>query len=221
MVSYPLLGFALIAWLVLAVVACTQDSGNDDAAGGRVLEEPAPAPPSPRPAQPQVPTRGILPGDAWDGSGKGNLTESQARAFTALDIYWLGPSYAGFNLQRISYIQQSNEVSLIYGSCRMPPCPIPLSINLRSVCFVRPEQALEGGYRGQALQTVRGGALMLESRGAGQGTILWTGDSFVSVNTLGVEGIPIDLLLNDLQRLNRGGISRGQDMPPPDFSRCG
>lgn len=173
-----------------------------------------------------VPPGGALPGEVWDGRGDGNIGEQDAKQYGSLDLFWLGTSYGGFNLQSIQRSNPPEEVSLVYGSCVLSPgpetsCLLPLSISIRPSCCVKPEVAQAGGYRTSALENFRGEALLLRAQPealGGQGTIVWTGTSFVSVVGPAVPDL-LPGILNDLRRLN-GGAEPGDPLPAPDFSGC-
>ncbi|HLF76750.1 MAG TPA: hypothetical protein VJB57_04600 [Dehalococcoidia bacterium] len=171
----------------------------------------------------QVEPGGALPGDPWTGKGRQGLSKSQAERFASYPLYWLGPSYGGFNLQAI--LDAPSDVTFIYGGCRLrsgpePSCPVPLALHLQPVCFVRPEQA-QNAYQ-EPPQTLRGGAVYMRRENPQFGlrdAIIWTGTSLIVVNAGRVPGT-LDELLTTLQGMGPNGIAAGAPLPPPDFSRC-
>jgi hypothetical protein len=172
-------------------------------------------------------------GAPWDGHGRGNMNEAVAREFPTFDLYWLGPSFRGLNLQGIQYDIQygprpehPEHVLLVYGDCPLPEgrkegCPpVPLQIDIRPACSVTPGVAQARGYRDSPLEKIRGEALLLRSQGEGQGTIVWTGNAFVSINGYKLTVTDLDSILHSLERLNVDGGEAGEPLPPPNFSGC-
>ena len=171
----------------------------------------------------QVGPGAALPGDAWTGKGRQGLSQSEAERFAAYPLYWLGPSYRGFNLQAI--LDTPSDLAFIYGGCRPrsgpePSCPVPLALHLQPLCFVRPEQA-QNAYQG-GLQTLRGGAVYMRRENVQfrmRDAIIWTGATLIGVNS-GREPGTLDELLDTLQGMGPNGVASGAPLPPPDFSRC-
>jgi hypothetical protein len=174
--------------------------------------------------------RNFQPGEPWDGRGRGNLRQSDLESFSAYELFWVGPSFGGYNLQSASRITydaprgatpaRMDQVIFSYGACiptspegGRPSCPVPFYIDVHPVCFVRPEQV--AGARGQPT-TVRGGALM---RVAGGGEVLvWTGNAFVSIGGADLE--VVGQAVARLEALSPSGPRAGQALEPPDFSAC-
>jgi hypothetical protein len=177
---------------------------------------------TPSPAQ-DVQPGGGLAGRKWDGRGSGNFTEREAEDFDEFDLYWLGPDYQGLNLQRITHTPQSQEVTFIYGSCRIPPgedggCAVPLSVRVQPLCKIQPSQFV--GNR--QLTALRGQALI--NRGAidrlRESAMIWTGSSAIIVLPA-LPDLNLDDILAALRGLGANQIAAGEPLPEPDFLSCG
>jgi hypothetical protein len=169
-----------------------------------------------------VPPGGALAGGEWDGRGRGNFTQREAEAFADFDLYWLGPHYEDLNLQAILHTPQSEEVTFIYGSCRLPSgpeprCPAPLTVRVQPLCKVQPRD-LAGN---QQLTPVRGQASM-SRQGIDrfrESAMIWTGGSAVSVLPSSPD-LNLDAILMALRGLGTNPIAPGDPLPEPDFSAC-
>jgi hypothetical protein len=169
-----------------------------------------------------VPPGGPLAGGEWDGRGRGNLTQREAEAFDDFDLYWLGPHYEGLNLQAILHTPQGQEVSFIYGSCRLPTgpeprCAAPLTVRVQPLCKIQPRD-LAGNpqltaLRGQASMNRQGIDRLRES------AMIWTGGSAVSVLPSSPD-LNLDAVLVALRGVGRNPIAPGDPLPEPDFSAC-
>jgi hypothetical protein len=165
-------------------------------------------------------------GTPWDGRGRGNMSEAEAREFPTLDLYWLGPSFRGFNLYGIQYDPTPGHVSLAYGDCPLPEgrkqnCPpVPLIVDIRPACFVKPDVAQAGGYRNVPLEKIRGEAWLLRSPAEGIATIVWTGNAVIQINGDQFTVTDLDSILHSIERLNGDGGEPGESLPPPDLSSC-
>jgi hypothetical protein len=169
-----------------------------------------------------VPRGGPLAGGEWDGRGRGNFTQREAEAFDDFDLYWLSPHYEGLNLQAILHTPQGQEVSFIYGSCRLPTgpeprCAAPLTVRVQPLCKVQPRD-LAGDQqltplRGQASMNRRGIDRLRES------AIIWTGGSAVSVLPSSPD-LNLDAILVALRGIGANRIAPGDPLPEPDFAAC-
>jgi hypothetical protein len=169
-----------------------------------------------------VPAGGALAGGEWDGRGRGNFTQRDAEAFDDFDLYWLGPEYERLHLQAIIHTPQSQDVTLIYGSCRFPSgpeprCAAPLTIRVQPLCKIQPTD-LAGDQqltplRGQASMNRRGIDRLRES------AMIWTDGSAVSVLPSSPD-LNLDAILVALRGIGRNSIRPGDPLPEPDFSAC-
>ena len=172
------------------------------------------------------------PGPVWEGTGPQGISQQEAEAFADYPLFWLGESFAGYNLRAIHReqftppagvpsIYATDSVSFSYGDCTIPEgysaCPIPLVVSIEPVCKVRPEMVADSAREG-AVETVRGGARQLRFR---DGHLkLWSGPVSITVDA------PADPALVDqmVQQLRGIGVSRavraGASLPAPDFAGC-
>jgi hypothetical protein len=169
-----------------------------------------------------VPPGGPLAGGEWDGRGRGNFTQREAEAFEDFDLYWLGPDYEGLQLQAILHTPQSQDVTFIYGSCRLPSgpeprCAAPLTVRVQHLCKIQPRD-LAGSQqltllRGQASMNRQGIDRLRES------AMIWTGGSAVAVLPSSPE-LNLDAILVALRGIGANRIAPGDPLPEPDFSAC-
>jgi hypothetical protein len=169
-----------------------------------------------------VPPGGALVGGEWDGRGRGNFTQREAEAFRDFDLYWLGPEYERLHLQAIIHTPQNQDVTFIYGSCRLPSgpeprCAAPLTVRVQHLCKIQPwdlagDQQLTP-LRGQASMNRQGVDRLRES------AMIWTGGSAVSVLPSSPD-LNLDAILVALRGLGTNPIAPGDPMPEPDFSAC-
>lgn len=111
----------------------------------------------------------LLLGRPWNGKStqKGRWTQSQAEAFTLLPLYWLGPSYAGYNLTDI-HRTGAQSVFFTYDNCRAGSsgwfddtgCNLPLTLQVHASCLRR-TWVREGEYRRALMREVRRGGRMV------------------------------------------------------------
>ena len=154
--------------------------------------------------------------------GSGNFAQREAEAFDGFDLYWLGPEYEGLHLQAIIHTPQSQDVTFIYGSCRLPSgaeprCAAPLTVRVQPLCKVQPKD-LAGN---QQLAALRGQA-SLNRQGIDRfrvSAMIWTGDSAVSVLPSSPD-LDLDAILVALRGIGRNRIGPGDPLPEPDFSTC-
>ena len=177
------------------------------------------------------------PGREWSGQGRYGISEAEAAAFHEFPLLWLGPSFAGYNLQAIdvrdappfplagSWPRQ--EFLFIYGTCerdggflRSDACsgPIPLYLQVRSAC--------EGSGFGQDDVIVRGGAVFRPGEsGSLAGTPdeqrpkLWTGKTQIVIVA---DSVPdqVDAIVEALHAVDGEGLAAGEPLPEPDRSGC-
>jgi hypothetical protein len=169
-----------------------------------------------------VPPGGALAGEKWDGRGSGNLTQREAEAFDDFDLYWLGPDYEGLHLQAIIHTPQSQDLTFIYGNCRLPSgpeprCAAPLTVRVQPLCKVQPRD-LAGSQqltmlRGQASMNRQGIDRLRES------AMIWTGGSAVSVVPSSPD-LNLEAILVALRGIGRNPIAPGDPLPEPNFSAC-
>ena len=179
-----------------------------------------------------VPANTPLPGDPWDGTPRYGLSQQEAETFQDFPLFWLGPSFAGYNLQGIVHQvaempppgphATGNQATLVYGTCKLsggrePSCsPLPLILEELPVCE-------EGAFL-PAVEPVRGGALMrrVEEHGGepAVGAQIWTGRTMIIVLAYALPS-RIDEIVDRLESLSaEEGIAAGYSLPPPDFSAC-
>jgi hypothetical protein len=169
-----------------------------------------------------VPPSGALAGGEWDGRGTGNFTQREAEAFADFDLYWLGPAYEGLHLQAIMHTPQSQDVTFIYGNCRLPSgseprCAAPLAVRVQPLCKTQPRD-LAGNQqstmlRGQASMNRQGIDRLRES------AVIWTGGSAVSVLPSSPD-LNLDAILVALRGIGTNTIGPGDPLPEADFSAC-
>lgn len=189
------------------------------------------------------------PGPAWDGKGGGRwsehrMTQRDLERFGDYPLYWLGESFAGYNLQQVDRIA---GVFFAYGECKVTPCHHPASVQVRSSCDEpRPELVMGSLTSPRTLTTARGGALVVRY---GDGHVhLWTGRASISIYAHGDK----EQIAEAVEQLGRTGgdarphtaavlvaermagqalhelrgvganaaVRAGADLPPPDFSAC-
>ena len=168
------------------------------------------------------------PGRPWDGVGQGGLSELSLEEFRDYPVFWFGPSVEGFNLQSVRHVKYSappgargqDRLTLIYGDC-VPAdgasrCAVPAQLHVQPVCSVLPESVAEGARAG-ALQTLPGGARL--QRFADGHVVIWTGDVMLDI-TVAANPSLINRVLAELRGAGRNNLSRGEALPPPDFSAC-
>jgi hypothetical protein len=220
----------LVFTLLLAVVAFFMAFGI----GTEISTGSDPAAP-PTPGLPPTMTRSQIdtaftPGPPWDGKGTGNLSQTDAENFAPYPLLWVGPNFAGYNLQRIARVQYDappgatpphmDVVSFTYGDCVISPgaeaCQVPFQVMIFDVCYVTPERIAPDVKQGPPT-AVRGGALMQKFTDGH--VALWTSTVFVDI-----DGAREDLPQTALARLegvgSRLGIRPGGALAAPDFSRC-
>jgi hypothetical protein len=181
-------------------------------------------------------------GPTWQGRGKSGLSQQQAETFTDYPLFWLGESFAGYNLQGIvrakydppagippQFAHGEDVVAFFYGTCtpessdpELNRCAVPAQVMTRPICAVRPEQILPTLRASGPAQTVRGGAQL--HQGLEGHAMLWTGKVSVQVITMADP----TLVTQGIQQARSVGagqagmpaIQAGQSLPPPDFSSC-
>ncbi|MDP9373618.1 MAG: hypothetical protein M3Q65_14435 [Chloroflexota bacterium] len=198
-------------------------------------------PPGPRPGSTDTPwtpptltarerAERFQPGPPWQGKGKRGIAQQEAEVFTDYPLFWLGGSFAGYNLQAIVRERYTppagvparyaaDGVTFIYGDCKIPAgahaCPVPISITVQPACMKRPDLLAEGMKAGP-METARGGAQLQRFR---DGHVrLWTGRVTIYVDA------PVDQartgdLVRELRGINTTARA-GDHLPGPDFSGC-
>jgi hypothetical protein len=189
---------------------------------GRVTPEPV------QTMTPQDRAERFKPGKPWDGIGQGGLGERDLEDFRDYPIFWLGPSFEGYNLQSVRHVKYSappgargqDRLTFVYGDCvpvaDAPRCAVPAQLHVQPVCSVLPEWVAEGAKAG-GLQTVAGGAKL--QRFADGHVVLWTGAVMLDI-TVGANPSLIDRALAELRGAGGNPSGRGESLPPPDFSSC-
>ena len=75
-------------------------------------------------------------------SGKGRLSVEDLKAFDKFPVYWMGEKYQGEKITAIVHGSQTNDVTIIYGTCVAKSdqgCSTPHSMTTESGCMVAPE----------------------------------------------------------------------------------
>lgn len=173
----------------------------------------------------------LLEGRPWNGKSarKGSWSQAQAEAFTLLPLYWLGPSYADYNLTDI-YRTGAQSVFFTYGNC-LPGnsgwfddtgCHLPFQVRVDGRC-VRRIWVQESEYRGVAIQEVRGGGRMVvitnPTTGRPESQHLVVGR--VEIQVSGSVSLDPDDVIEQLRGLGMtAAIGPGDPLPPPDLSEC-
>lgn len=172
------------------------------------------------------------PGPAWDGRGKGPMTQADVESFGDYPLFWLGDSFAGYNLQWVGRVQYDappdipnarpwDAVTFIYGTCTpsdgQTRCAAPITVHVRPGCAVRPEMIADR-VRAGGLETVRGGAQV--HRFSDGHVVLWGNGVSVSIQAPGMPDL-VDQAMLALRGLGRAAaIGAGEPIPAPDFSGC-
>ena len=172
------------------------------------------------------------------------MTQRDLERFGDYSLYWLGESFAGYNLQSVDRMQ---GVFFAYGECIVTPCTHPVSVLNESVCKdPRPEQIMDHPTSPRTVGTARGGARVVRY---GDGHIqMWTGRTRLSIYAHGDK----DQIAEALEELRRAGtdahphtagvlvaervaeqalhelraigmsvaIHPGSDLPAPDYTGC-
>lgn len=143
-------------------------------------------------------------GPEWDGDGRrGSLSQAEIEDFDRFPLYWLGPSFEGYNLVTV---QDSGwGVYFIYGDCGPAPCSPPVSVLVQDACGFPLQPAGAAGN----LRALPGGAV---SAAPGEGTMVWTGRAALQVRAL--TGEQVTSALAALQPVP-GGRPPGPPAPDP------
>jgi len=165
-----------------------------------------------------------LQGPEWTGQGAQGISQAEAERFQGFALYWLGPSFAGYNLQAI--LSTGDEVIFIYGSCTRPRgsdggCSLPLQVHAEPACSVPPELATQFAFRGPP-QQFRGQALIVRREVAAMGEAtarIWTEDASIWLD-IPIAPERLEEALQALAGLNRAHIGPGDELPPPDLGAC-
>ena len=184
----------------------------------------------------------LLGGIVWAVVGRGDgtmpatadpLTSSieDARKFDEFSVYWLGESFQGLPLVRVTQMDYPghapgtiynlpwHEVGFIYGNCTIAPgrssCPVPLTIAVRPYCEVPPEVVL-GPARTEPPEEIRGA--MVHRMGRSQ-MRLWTSNVSIGINA--TDEALVDEAIRNLVRLNGDKPSSPEEpLGPPDQIEC-
>ena len=172
------------------------------------------------------------PGEAWDGEGKGNMTEEDVADFNAFPLLWLGTSYLGYNLTAIQltqttvgglpYTEAYPTVIFIYGDCDPgggyePRCSLPLQVHITSVCTVpAADRAISNEMPGVAASRI---AARMTRHADGQ-ILLWTADLQISISTSLGANVPTEAIaaLHGVGRAS--AITTASDLPAPSWDAC-
>ena len=165
-----------------------------------------------------------LPGPEWTGQGAQGISQAEAERFEGYALYWLGPSFAGYNLQAI--LSVGDEVIFVYGTCTIPRgsdggCALPLEVHVEPACKIPPNLATQFAFPGPP-QQFRGDALIVrrEVVEMGEATArIWTEDASIWLN-IPIAPERLEEALQALAGLNRAHIGPGDELPPPDFTPC-
>lgn len=219
----------LAAVIVFLLVACG-GAGQEQEAGSIPAVENQSGPP-PMPAEERQ--KRFHPGPPWQGKGNDQgISQEEAENFADYPLFWLGESFAGYNLQSI--IRQKytppppipaheamDNVGFSYGECTIHPesnsCPAPLVVMTEPACLNRPE-GLANRVKDGSMEIVRGGAPL--QRFSDGHVRLWTGQVSIFLDA------PADPALVDrmVQELHGIGINRaaqaGTPLSAPNFSGC-
>ena len=168
------------------------------------------------------------PGKPWDGVGQGGLSELALEDFPDYPVFWLGASFAGYNLQSVRHVKYSapagargqDRLTFIYGDC-VPAdgatrCAVPAQLHVQPACSVLPEWVAEGAKAGR-LQTLAGGAKL--QRFADGHLVIWTGEVMLDI-TVAADPPLVNRALAELRGAGRNRLAKGAVLPPPDFSVC-
>ncbi len=219
----------LTSVMIFLMVAC---GGGDPAqdAGSKPNGENSSEPPT---MSAEEREKRFHPGPPWQGKGNDQgISQAEAEKFADYPLFWLGESFAGYNLQSIvrqKYTpppgipthEAMDSVGFAYGDCTIQAgsrsCPTPLVVMIEPACLVRPEGLANGASDG-SLESVRDRAAL--QRFADGHARLWTGQ--VSI-TLDAPANPtlVDRMIQELHGvgLNRA-VEAGTPLPAPDFSGC-
>ncbi len=219
----------LAALMIFLMVACGGGDPIQDAGSKPNVENPSELPTMPVAEREQR----FHPGPPWQGKGNDQgISQAEAENFADYPLFWLGESFAGYNLQSIvrqKYTpppgvpahEAMDSVGFSYGDCTIQPgsqsCPAPLVVMIESACLEQPER-LANAVKDGPMESVRGGAQLQRFH---DGHVrLWTGQ--VSMFLMA----PADPSLVDrmVQELHGIGINRaalaGTPLSAPDFSGC-
>lgn len=172
------------------------------------------------------------PGPEWNGSKDGyGISQTEARNFQDYSLFWLGESFAGYNLQAIvhyTYTPTGNtpsyeameSVTFGYGVCDVPEdatgCPVPVVVAIEPICMSLPETIADHVLADSKIKKVRGEADVLEFR---DGHLrVWTGDVSVFIDAPANPALAREML-DSLAGLNTD-LQRGDSLPAGDFSSC-
>lgn len=219
----------LAAVIVFLMVACggaglTQNTGSKP-----IVENPI-APPTLSAEEREA---RFHPGPPWQGKGNDQgISQQEAENFADYPLFWLGESFAGYNLQSI--IRQKytpsppipsheamDSVGFSYGDCTIQPesssCPVPIVVMIEPACLERPEMIADMAKAGP-LETVRGGARL--QRFHDGHARLWTGQVSIFLDATADPAL-VDRMVQELHGigLNRE-VQAGTPLPAPDFSGC-
>jgi hypothetical protein len=184
----------------------------------------------------------LLAGIVWAVVGRGGGTTSvtadpltsaveDAREFDEFPVYWLGESFQGLPLVRVTQMDYPghapgtiynlpwHEVGFIYGNCTIAPgessCPVPLTIAVRPYCEVPPEVVL-GPARTEPPEEIRGALVHRMGRSQMQ---VWTSNVSISINA--TDPAIDDAAAQNLVRLNGDKPSSPEEpLGPPDQIEC-
>lgn len=191
--------------------------------------------PAPRPTMtPEQRTQQFQPGPPWTGrgDGSGRLGRTEIDSFAEYPLFWLGESFAGYNLQNVEHVKQDaplgaspqhpqDVVHVEYGVCTAPSgrdaCFVPASVQIRPICAVRPDDVADFVKAGP-LEKIRGGA-QLQRFGDGY-VMIWTGRVSIHLEAMVDRGL-IANAINELRGAGtNNGLRAGSNLPAPDFSGC-
>ena len=230
-----ILAIALLTALLLVGSVVTHGQVGDVPILGPVATS---EPPRRATSTPEERARRYEPGPPWDGRGTGpdqpgRWTQAHIDSFTHYPLFWLGESFAGYNLQAVLRgIPDDSEaagrippssydrVTFFYGRCtpearreRGGRCNPPVYLTVSSVCSMPPEVVPER-FRRTTLQTVRGEALMV-------GDTIWTGQATIKLFPMTFDTDLGQQAIQELRGAGRNaGVRAGDPLPPPDFGVC-
>ena len=212
-----------------AFLITTRTGTGQPAPGGAPGE-----PHGPQVLSPQERGERFHPGPAWNGRGRGPWPQAELEGFRDYPRFWPWERAGEYNLQAIGRSRQpapanaplarsQDVVTLIYGLCSPEPetedrCPAPVTVHIRPICIVRPEQIPEHVRAGRP-ETVRGAARL--QRFDDGSLVLWTETVMISV-VAPADPALAGQVVAQLRRATVGQTARqaGQPLPAPDFRGC-
>jgi hypothetical protein len=173
------------------------------------------------------------PGAAWQGRGRGPLSQADLDAFADYPLVWLGESFGGYHLQAVGRSKYDappgipnarahDMVTFIYGDCTPAPgahgCMAPASVQIQPACLLRPEHVADRVKAGAA-ETVRGGGRM--QRFTDGYVLIWVGRVVVRISVVADPSL-IDEAVRQLRGIGRlnAALGPGRPLTPPDFRGC-